>query len=82
MTGEIMESILGKLNSKLSCTDRLILLLMDNAGCHPEYLKTKYSNIKICFLPANTMQPVDLGIRGPLSVFSLKRVTEVEKKWQ
>ena len=42
-----METILGKLNWS-------ILLLMDDAGCHPEYLQAKLSNIKICFLPANT----------------------------
>ena len=37
---------------------------MDNVGCHPEYLKTKFSHITICFLPANTsqLQPLDLGI--------------------
>lgn len=54
MDGEIMESILAKLNRRLSSKSRSILLMMDNAGCHPEDLKTKFSNIKVCFLPANT----------------------------
>ena len=65
MTSEIMEKILGSLNGRLS---RTILLLMDNAGCHPQYLQTKFNNIRICccFLPANTtskLQPLDLGIK-------------------
>lgn len=65
MSGEIMECILAKLNNRLSSTNRSILLMMDNAGCHPENLQTKFSNIKVCFLPANTtskLQPLDLGI--------------------
>lgn len=56
MTGEIMESVLTKLNHSYAATDRKVLLLMDNAKCHPEYLKTKFSNIKIVFLPANMLQ--------------------------
>ncbi len=62
MTGEILESVLTKLNHRLACNHRRVLLPMDNAGCHPENLKAKFSNIKIVFLPANTtskLQPLD-----------------------
>ena len=65
MTGEILNSILTKLNRQLSSKERNIMLFLDNAGCHPGELAGKYSNIKVCFLPANTtskLQPLDLGI--------------------
>ena len=52
MTGDILDDILRKLNRRLSSSNRNILLLMDNAGCHPENLSGKDSNIKVCFLPA------------------------------
>ena len=63
MTGEIMKSVLTRLNHRLSSSNCSILLLMVNAGCHPEDLKTKFR--KNNFLSANTtskLQPLDPGI--------------------
>ena len=65
MIGDIMGTILSKLNRQMISINRKILLFMDNAGCHPEELCDKFSNIQICFLPANTtsiLHPLDLGI--------------------
>ncbi len=49
MTSELMEAILTKLNSCLAHTNQRILLLMDNAGCHPPHLETMFKNITIFF---------------------------------
>ena len=76
MSGEILENILTKLNRRLLKSNRNILLLMDNAGCHPEELVSKFSNIKIIFLPANTtsaLQPLDLGIIQAFKMYYRKR---------
>ena len=65
MTGDIMKSILATLNHHMHSANCNILLFIENAGYHPEDLCGKFSNIKICFFPANmtsSLQPLDLGI--------------------
>ena len=65
MTTEVMKEVLEKLNAKLKRKGRKILLLMDNAPCHPHNLADTFSNITIKFLPKNTTsmtQPLDAGI--------------------
>lgn len=60
-----MHKLLSKLNTRLRKESRSIILFMDNAGCHPEDVVDKYSNVKVIFLPPNTtsvLQPLDLGI--------------------
>ena len=75
MTAELLYDILHQLNRKLQVSDRFILLLMDNAGCHPPDISGKYSNIKVVFLPPNTtsvLQPLDLGIIKSFKVYYRK----------
>ena len=75
MTGIILHDVLGKLNCCLKKTKRSILLLMDNAGCHPEDFKGKFSKTKVVFLPANTdsmLLPLDFGIIKKFKVYYRK----------
>ena len=65
MTGEILATVLMQLNQQLFASNRSVLLIMDNAGCHPDNLKVKFTNIRVILLPPNTtskLQPLDLGI--------------------
>jgi len=64
MTSNIFDNFLTLWNEKLKTTNRCILLLLDNASCHTIDVLA-YSNVKLMFLPPNTMagtQPIDTGI--------------------
>ena len=68
----ILHDVLQKI---LKRSQQSVLLLMDNAGCHPENIRGKFSNIKVVFLPANTtsmLQPLDLWIIKNFKVYYRK----------
>ena len=71
MTGDILHDTLGSVNHKLRTKARSIILLMDNAGCHPSDLQGKYSNIRVLFL-----QNFKLYYRKLLMRFVLARIEE------
>ena len=67
MNTEIKDDILASLNRKLEREDHHILLLLDNAPCHPRDYQndSAFSNIKVVFLPVNTtsrLQPLVAGV--------------------
>ena len=59
--GEYFKEIRQKNESK----KRKVILFLDNATCHPETAQAGLKNIKLVFLPKNTisrLQPLDAGI--------------------
>lgn len=62
MTGDILVDVLMKLNRCLIRTNWSILLLTDIAGCHPDSIVCKFSNIKVCFL--HHLQASTTGLRS------------------
>lgn len=67
MTVDAFVTILIAWNQKWQANGRSILILADNAGCHPRDTQCQFSNIKVIYLPPNTMsvvQPLDLDIQN------------------
>ena len=62
ITAELFQQWLDKLNSKMKCEGRSILLLVDNCFAHSDI---QFSNVKLVFFPPNTtskLQPCNAGI--------------------
>ena len=55
MASEVMEAVLARFNRKLVFEDRKVILFIDNVTCHPESMIDQFSQIKIIFLPKNTI---------------------------
>ena len=65
MNSDLMETILHRLDRKMSAENRNVVLFLDNATFHPETLQPTLTNIKLLFSPKNTtsrLQPLDAGI--------------------
>ena len=64
MQADIIGKVLEEINCIMKVENWNVLLFLNNAQVHPENLVGKCSNIKIWFLPKNTvssLQPLDAG---------------------
>ena len=63
MNGDVFKKYLEKFNACMKKQRRKVLLVMDNAPCHPK--NVELSNVELLFLPAHStskIQPMDAGI--------------------
>lgn len=70
MTSDIFFKIMKNFNQKMAALNRKVLILLDQAPCHPKIMEC-FDNIEFLFFPKNAtshIQPLDLGI-----ISSLKR---------
>ncbi|KAG0437036.1 Tigger transposable element-derived protein 6 [Dictyocoela muelleri] len=62
MTSELFKRFLERLNSKMLCKERKVLLILDNTLSHQE---VSHTNVELLFLPKNTtliIQTLDMGV--------------------
>ena len=49
MTSDVMQAVLTRFNRKLLLEQRKVVLILDNATCHPKSIIDSFSQIKIIF---------------------------------
>ena len=77
MTSDVMQAVLTRFNRKLE--QRKVVLILDNATCHPKLIIDSFPQINIIFLPKNTtsrLQPLDAGIIQNFKVKHRKRLVK------
>ena len=65
MTSDVMQAVLTRFNRKLLLEQRKVVLILDNATCHPKSTIDSFFFFLFIFLPKNTtstLQPLDAGI--------------------
>ena len=71
MTSAIFLDWFNEFNETMKAQNRRVLLLIDNASCHP----STSCNVQVAFLPKNTTgetQPMDMGVIRAVKVFARK----------
>ena len=79
MTSDVMQAALTHFNRKLLLKEKKIVLILDNATCHPKSIIDLFSQEKIIFLPKNTtstLQPLDAGVIQNFKVKYRKRLVK------
>ena len=79
MTSDVMQAVLTRFNIKLLLKQKKIVLILDNATCHPKSIIDLFSQVKIIFLPKNTtstLQPLDAGVIQNFKVKYRKRLVK------
>ena len=79
MTSDIMQGVLTRFSRKLLLDQGKVVLILDNATCHPKSIIDSVLQIKIIFLPKNTNlrpQPLDAGIIQNFKVKNRRRLVK------
>ena len=77
MISDVMQAVLTRFNRKLLLEWRKVVLILENATCHPKSIIDSFSKIKIIFLSKNStsrLQPLDAGIIQNFKVKYRKRL--------
>ena len=79
MASDVMYAVLTSFNRKLLLEQRKVVLILNNAYCHPKSIIDSFSQIKIIFMPKNTtlrLQPLDAGVIQNFKVTYRKRLVK------